>query len=135
MVYHNKQIVIPKGAKMPKVCKFVTKWVNSQRDFAQQMGLTESSISQMLTGKTKFPIPRFLQTIYYLRPPQEEINKAFNIYLGRLDLPADSLALHLAKELPENTGDETDQILNAVMNSDLDATVKVKIYNILSKRK
>ena len=120
---------------MPKVCKFVVKWVKSQRDFAQKMGLAESSISQMLTGKTKFPIPRFLQTIYYLRPPQEEINKAFNIYLGRLGLPQDSIVLHLAKELPEDSSNEIDGILQAVMESDLDATVKVKIYNIITKNK
>jgi hypothetical protein len=89
----------------------------------------------MLTGKIKFPMPRFVQAVYYLNPPQEEINNAFNIYLSRLDMPAGSVILQTEKSMKQTIPPEKriDNILRDIMESDLDAAVKVKIYNIITQ--
>lgn len=123
---------------MLKVGPLVTNWVSSQRELAQALGVADSSLSLMLSGKQKFPMPRFVQTVYHLRPPQQEVDKAFNIYLSRLDLPQDSVELRLPGRLPEpatapepSAAEKIDSIIKAVMNSDLDDSAKVKIYNII----
>lgn len=122
---------------MAKVGPFVAKWVESQRDLAAEIGISESTMSQMLTGKIKFPMPRFVQVVYHLNPQQDEINHAFNIYLSRLDLPAGSMRLQTAKSVNQTVSSEKkiDNILQSIMESDLDPAVKVKIYNIISKNK
>lgn len=122
---------------MAKVGQLVAKWVTSQKDFAAEIGISESTVSQMLTGKIKFPMPRFVQAVHMLNPAQEEINNAFNIYLSRLDLPAGSMILKTTKSINQTISPEQkiDNILKSVMESDLDATVKVKIYNIITKNK
>ena len=122
---------------MAKVGPIVAKWVESQKDFAAEIGISESTVSQMLTGKIKFPMPRFVQAVHFLNPNQEEINHAFNIYLSRLDLPANSIILQTTKNVNQTVSSEKkiDNILKSVMESDLDATVKVKIYNIITQNR
>lgn len=121
---------------MLKVGHIVSKWVNTQKDFAQQLGIADATLSLMLTGKQKYPIHRFIQTVFFLRPSQQEINKAFNIYLSRLDLPQDSVTLHLpAEQVEQSAAEKLDSIIKAVMESDLDPAAKVKIYNIIIANK
>lgn len=121
---------------MLKVGHVVSKWVNTQKEFAQELGVSDATLSLMLNGKQKYPMHRFIQTVFLLRPPQKEINKAFNIYLSRLDLPHDSVLLQLPAEQPEpSAAEKIDNILKAVMASDLDPAVKVKIYNIITQNK
>jgi hypothetical protein len=74
--------------------------------------------------------------VFLLRPPQKEINKAFNIYLSRLNLPHDSVMLHLPADQPEpSAAEKIDGIIKAVMESDLDPAAKVKIYNIITQNR
>lgn len=121
---------------MLKVGHIVSKWVNTQKEFAQELGVSDATLSLMLNGKQKYPMHRFIQTVFLLRPPQKEINKAFNIYLSRLDLPLDSVLLQLPAEQPEpSAAEKIDNILKEVMGSDLDPAVKVKIYNIITQNK
>jgi hypothetical protein len=121
---------------MIKVGHIVQKWISVQKDFAQELGVSDATLSLMLTGKQKFPMPRFVQTVFLLRPPQKEINKAFNIYLSRLNLPHDSVMLHVPADQPEPSADEKiDNILKEVMGSDLDPAAKVKIYNIITQNR
>lgn len=122
---------------MAKVGQLVAKWVESQKDFAAEIGISESTASQMLTGKIKFPMPRFVQAVHLLNPKQDEINHAFNIYLSRLDLPAGSMILQTAKSVNQTISSEKkiDNILKAIMESDLDDPVKVKLYNIITQNR
>jgi transcriptional regulator with XRE-family HTH domain len=122
---------------MAKVGPIVAKWVESQRDLAAEIGISESTMSQMLTGKIKFPMPRFVQVAYHLNPQQDEINHAFNIYLSRLDMPANSMILQTAKSVNQTVSSEKkiDNILQSIMASDLDPAVKVKIYNIITQNR
>lgn len=122
---------------MAKVGQVVNQWVESQKDLAEAVGISAPTMNQMLKGKIKFPILRFIQAIYYLNPPQEQINKAFNIYLSRLDLPQDSVVISTAQSLQDETSEHTkiEKILDDIMKSDLDPAVKVKIYNIINNNK
>jgi hypothetical protein len=122
---------------MAKVGQIVANWVESQRDFANGVGISDSTASQMLTGKIKFPMPRFVQAVYYLNPPQDEINHAFNIYLSRMDIPAGSIILQTEKSIKQSVPAEKkiDNILQEVMDSDLSPEVKIKVDQIIKSKK
>ena len=79
---------------------------------------------------------KFLQIAYYLKPPQEEVDEIFNLFLAKVDLPPDSLRIVRGDEAPEPLNkSETNAIIDAVMASDIDDGAKVKVYNIIKNIK
>ena len=127
---------------MARIGKKVAKWVDSQKEFAEEIGISSTAANSMLTGRAKFPLPRFLQTIYYLNPPQEEVTEVFNLYLEDLNLPPDSLKiLHgdvansgqsgVSISSTAKLNNTINKITDAVMSSKLPAESKVEVYNII----
>jgi hypothetical protein len=127
---------------MARIGKKVAKWVDSQKEFAEEIGISSTAANSMLTGRAKFPLPRFLQTIYYLNPPQEEVTEVFNLYLEDLNLPPDSLKiLHgdvansgqsgVSISSTAKINNTINKITDAVMSSKLSAESKVEVYNII----
>lgn len=127
---------------MARIGKKVAKWVDSQKEFAEEIGISSTAANSMLTGRTKFPLPRFLQTIYYLNPPQEEVAEVFNLYLEDLDLPPYSLKIQhgdvansgqsgVSISATARINNTITKITDAVMRSGLTAEAKVEVYNII----
>lgn len=127
---------------MARIGKKVAKWVDSQKEFAEEIGISSTAASSMLTGKAKFPLPRFLQTIYYLNPPQEEVTEVFNLYLEDLSLPPNSLQIQhgdvansgqsgVSISSTAKLNNTINKITDAVMSSNLSAESKVEVYNII----
>ena len=73
--------------------KLVSGWIDQQNKTAKDLGISAPSLNQMLKGVCGIPISRFLQLVYYLRPPQNEVDRAFGLYLQELNLPEDGLRL------------------------------------------
>ena len=127
---------------MARIGKKVANWVDSQKEFAEEIGISSTAASSMLNGRAKFPLPRFLQTIYYLNPPQEEVADVFNMYLEDLNLPPDSLKiLHgdtvncgqggVSLSCTNKLNGTINKITDEVMASSLSAEAKVEVYNII----
>ena len=49
---------------MQTVGKKVAKWIDSQKEIAEEIGVSSPSIHSMLSGKIKLPLGRFLQIVY-----------------------------------------------------------------------
>lgn len=128
---------------MKTVGRKISKWVDSQKEIAEEIGMSPSSINSMLKGKIKLPLSRFLQIAYYLNPPKEEVAEVFNLYLEELELPPDAFIL-VHKETGESGTTEISlssantklhKIMDAVMDSDLNDEAKVKVYKIIQQFK
>lgn len=125
---------------MPNIGKKVANWVDSQKEIAEEIGVSSPSMHSMLTGKIKLPLPRFLQIMYHLNPPQDEVQEIFNLYLKELDLPADGIII---RHKEESTDPEVSitfdsrvaRITDAVMESDLSDEAKVKVFKIIKNTK
>ena len=120
---------------MRKIGPQIAKWVENQQETAEMMGISPASLNQMLSGKIRLPLPRFLQIMYYRNPQQIEVNDIFNQFLAKVDLPPNSLRIvpgdediPAAKPVKKT---EIDAIVDAVMDSDIDDAAKVKVYNII----
>lgn len=127
---------------MRSIGKKVAQWVDSQSAIAEEIGVTSASMHSMLTGKIKFPLPRFLQVIYYLNPPADEVDEIFNLYLADLNMPENALKLFHSEAGAAGANDvsisfdgRVNRIIDAVMSSDLDDAAKVKVYNIIKSVK
>ena len=117
---------------MGKIGPKIANWVGNQAETAAKIGISSTSLNQMLAGKIHFPMPRFLQIMYYLNPPQEEVDEIFDLFLAKVDLPPHALRITQGDEAPEPLKkSETDAIIDAVMASDIDDSAKVKVYNII----
>jgi hypothetical protein len=125
---------------MRNVGKKVANWVESQKEIAEEIGISTPSMNSMLTGKMKLPLNRFLQIIYYLNPPQDEVDEIFNIYLEDMGLPRDGVKI-IHKEIGDAGKSEISisldhrmqRLTDEIMNSDLDAGAKVKVYQLIQK--
>lgn len=127
---------------MARIGKKVAKWVDSQKEFAEEIGISSTAANSMLNGRAKFPLTRFLQTIYYLNPPQEEVTEVFNLYLEDLNLPPDSLKIQhgdivncgqggVSLSCANKLNGTISKITDEVMASSLSAEAKVEVYNII----
>ena len=127
---------------MRNVGKKVAKWIDSQKEIAEEIGVSSPSIHSMLSGKIKLPLGRFLQIVYYLNPPREEVAEIFNLYLKDLELPPNAFSI-LHKDHPDAGSskvfsfmdEKINQITDTVMSSDLTDEAKVKVYNIIKSIK
>jgi DNA-binding transcriptional regulator YdaS (Cro superfamily) len=121
---------------MKKIGPQIAKWVENQQETAEIMGISPASLNQMLSGKIRLPLPRFLQIMYYRNPPQAEANDIFNQFLAKVDLPPNSIrvVMHPQENAASNNmpqPNNNDAIIDAVMASDIDDTAKVKVYSII----
>lgn len=119
---------------MRKIGPKIANWVGNQRETAEKIGIATSSLHQMLSGKIRLPLLRFLQIAYYQNPPKAEVDEVFNLFLAKVDLPPDAIRIAVGDApLPEmsNKKAELDAVIDAVMASDLDDAAKVKVYNII----
>ena len=127
---------------MARIGKQVAKWVDSQKEFAEEIGISSTAVNSMLNGKAKFPLPRFLQTIYYLNPPADEVTETFNLYLEDLNLPPGSLKIThsdvdhcgqggVSLSCANKLNGTINKITDEVMASSLSAEAKVEVYNII----
>ena len=120
---------------MRKIGPKIANWVGNQRETAEIIGVAPSSLHQMLAGKIRLPLLRFLQIMYYLNPPTQEVDEVFNLFLAKVDLPPNSLRIVRGDEdvpaAKPGKKAEVDAIVDAVMASDIDDGAKVKVYNII----
>lgn len=127
---------------MPKKGKKIAEFIDSKKEIAEEMGISQAAVSSMLTGKMAIPLNRFIQMIYFTNPTQDNVNEIFNMYLEDLGLPAGCLTLFL-KDAAQQQGDNMSiaccnrvgRITDAVMASDLPDDAKVKVYNIIKQTK
>lgn len=119
---------------MKKIGPKIANWVENQSELAALMGVATPSLNQMLAGRIRLPLLRFLQVIYYLNKEEAEANEVFNLFLAKVDLPPDSLRIvrgdNVSPSKPVKKT-EVDAIVDAVMAADIDDTAKVKVYNII----
>lgn len=128
---------------MTTIGRKISKWVDSQKEIAEEIGMSPSSINSMLKGKMRLPLSRFLQIAYYLNPPKEEVAEVFNLYLEELELPPDAFTLVHKDTVGAGTGEislssantKLHKIMDAVMDSDLNDEAKVKVYKIIQQFK
>ena len=121
---------------MPSIGKRVAQWVDSQKEIAEEIGVSSPSIHSMLTGKIRLPLTRFLQIIYHLNPPQGEVQEIFNMYLKELDLPPDGIIIrHKDESADQEVSISFDsriaRITDEVMASDIPDAAKIRVYNII----
>jgi transcriptional regulator with XRE-family HTH domain len=125
---------------MPKIGRRVAKWIDSQTQIAQEMGIASSAISSYISGKRQLPLPRFLQIVHNAKPPQDDIDDIFNMYLGDLGIPDGAIRLLRAgADIPGSPVEGTvirdariAKITELVMASeDIPAEAKVAVYNII----
>ena len=76
-----------------EISKIVSTWVDSQKDLAEKMSFTPSSLCCMLSGKVAIPLNRFLQIVHILKPPKQEVEKVFGLYLDDLEIPRENMSL------------------------------------------
>lgn len=86
------------------------------------------------------PLVRFLQIIYHLNPPQNEVQEIFNLYLKELDLPEDGILIRHKDETADSEvsisfDSRIARITDAVMESDIPDAAKIKVYNIIKHTK
>lgn len=87
------------GENNKKVKELVVNWISfseyNQKEIAENLNMSSSGLNQMLKGTKDIdlPISRFLQLITLLRPSQEEITKAWNLYLEDLEITPKTLQL------------------------------------------
>lgn len=125
---------------MSNIGKKVANWVDSQKEIAEEIGVSSPSMHSMLTGKIKLPLPRFLQIMYHLNPPQDEVQEIFNLYLKELDLPPDGITIrHKVESNDPEVSITFDtriaRITDAVIESDLADEAKVKVLKIIKSTK
>jgi predicted XRE-type DNA-binding protein len=133
-------LLTKKEKKVSNIGKKVAQWVDSQKEIAAEIGVSSPSIHSMLTGKIKLPITRFLQIIYHLNPPQNEVQEIFNMYLKELDLPGDGILIRHREETADNEvsicfDTRIARITDAVMESDIPDEAKIKVYKIIKNTK
>jgi hypothetical protein len=125
---------------MSNIGKKVANWVDSQKEIAEEIGISSPSMHSMLIGKIKLPLPRFLQIMYHLNPPQDEVQEIFNLYLKELDLPPDGITIrHKVESSDPEVSITFDtriaRITDAVIESDLTDEAKVKVLKIIKSTK
>ena len=73
------------------VGSIVKQWISeseyNQKDLAEKAGISPASLCKFLSADSDLPFPRFLQIVSILRPPQNEIDLAFENYLDELNIP------------------------------------------------
>lgn len=120
-----------------KIAKKVSKWVVSQKEVAETLGVSAPSIHSMLAGKKQLPLNRFLQIVYNLNPPQNEVDEVFNLYLAKFEIPANAMLIRKKEKVADYPADNSDDhsvlssVIDAVMGADIDDAAKVKVYNII----
>ena len=65
----------------------------TQRKLASELGITEVTISQMLSGVAPLPLERFFQMVAILKPTREDVNEIFRLYQEKFSFPDDAFAL------------------------------------------
>ena len=128
---------------MLRIGKKVANWVDSQKEVAEEIGISAPSMHSMLTGKMKLPLNRFLQIIYYLNPPQNEVDEIFDMYLEEMDIPNGAIKISHKEIDQSGNGDisihhhhhdnRLQKLADDVMSSDLDDGAKVKVYQMIQK--
>jgi hypothetical protein len=84
------------------ISKIVSGWVPNQKDLAEKLEVTQAAMSKMLSATAAIPLNRFLQIVHIVKPPKDEVDKVFALYLADLDIPTDDMAL-VFRSYHENT--------------------------------
>ena len=124
---------------MSKIGRKVAKWIDNQSKLAQELGINSAAISCFISGKRQLPLNRFIQIINTQKPPQEDIDEIFNLYLEDLGIPDNAIRLIRAGSGVPGAPPEGSVIRDAriakttslIMGSDLDSETKVKVYEIV----
>ena len=65
----------------------------TQRKLASELGITEVTISQMLSGVAPLPLERFFQMVAILKPIREDVNEIFRLYQEKFSFPDDAFSM------------------------------------------
>lgn len=127
---------------MTKIGKKISKWVDSQAEIAEEIGVSPATISRAIRGEFKMRMGRFVQIVHYLNPPQSEVDEIFDLYLEDLGIPAGAMRLStvnskndVAEVSISHCSSRINKIIEAVMASDIEDSAKVKVYNIIQSTK
>jgi DNA-binding XRE family transcriptional regulator len=129
---------------MPKIGKKVAKWVDSQTQAAEAIGVSPATIHRVVSGKGKMRMAVFVQMVHFFNPPQSEVDEVWDLYLEDLGIHPGSLRLvksdgdnhdHQPELSFAQLDSRVNRIVDAVMSSDIDDSAKVKVYNIIQSTK
>jgi hypothetical protein len=107
------------------ISQMVSSWVGTQRELAAQLQITPASLSAMLGGKVGLPLNRFLQIVHILKPPKDEVDKVFAMYLADLGISPDDMVLifrsYHENALPRSARETVHQLVDRLQPHQLDA--------------
>lgn len=70
-----------------KINESVFRWVKSQKELCEQLNISSGAMSRFSSGERALPINRFLQIVHILKPPKNEVDEVFSLYLKDLGIP------------------------------------------------
>ena len=76
-----------------ELVNIISGWIKQQKKVAHIIGISPAALNKMLKNEAALPLSRFLQLVYYCKPPQNEIDKAFQLYLQELNISPDFFVL------------------------------------------
>lgn len=107
------------------ISKIVSGWVPNQKELAEKLEVTQAAMSKMLSATAAIPLNRFLQIVHIVKPPKDEVDKVFALYLADLDIPTDDMALvfrsYHENTLPRSARETIHQLVDRLEPHQLDA--------------
>jgi hypothetical protein len=123
-------------ARNLNISQTASKWVAIQRELASKLQITPASLSAMLSGKVGLPFDRFLQIVHIVKPPKDEVDKVFALYLADLGIPTDDMALvfrsYHENTLPRSARETIHQLVDRLEPHQLDALEP--ILNMMTRK-
>jgi hypothetical protein len=109
-----------------KISDCVSRWVGSQKDLAETLGITPASLCRMLAGtRTALPLNRFLQIVHILKPPVSEVEEVFGLYLDDLGIPRADMQISFRSynqtEMPDSLRGNTHRMIDKLDDKKLAA--------------
>jgi hypothetical protein len=107
------------------ISKIVSGWVPNQKELAEKLEVTQAAMSKMLSATAAIPLNRFLQIVHIVKPPKDEVDRVFALYLADLGIPTDDMALvfrsYHENTLPRSARETIHQLVDRLEPHQLDA--------------
>jgi hypothetical protein len=107
------------------ISKSVANWIDNQKEVAERLSVTQAAMSKMLSAAVALPLNRFLQIVHILKPPKDEVDKVFAMYLADLGISPDDMVLifrsYHENALPRSARETVHQLVDRLQPHQLDA--------------
>jgi transcriptional regulator with XRE-family HTH domain len=100
-------------------------WVGSQKDLAEQLGISTGAMSRFASGERALPLNRFLQIVHILKPPVSEVEEVFGLYLDDLGISRSDMQIafrsYSQTEMPDSLRGNTHRMIDKLDDKKLAA--------------